>query len=40
MGTQAPLVGCHMVSLVVKIMRLEEIEPEGAKGGVRNPKSN
>ena len=40
MGTQAPLAGCHMVSLVVNMMRLEEIEPEGAKGGIMNPKSN
>ena len=40
MGTQGPLIGCHMVSSVVKMMRLEEIEPEGAREGVRNAKSN
>ena len=40
MGTQGPVVGCHMVSSVVKMMRLEEIEPEGAREGVRNTKSN
>ena len=40
MGPQGPLVGCHMVSSVVKMMMLEEIKPEGAREGIRNPKSN
>lgn len=37
---QAPLVGCHMVNSVKKMVRFEAIEKEGVREGAKKPKSS
>lgn len=40
MGIQAPLVACHMVSSVKKMIRFEAIETEGVREGDGKQKSS
>ena len=39
-GYQLPLVGCHMVRSVVKMIRLEEIDTEGAREVTGSPEAS
>lgn len=39
-GMQTPLVGCHMVSSLKKMIRFESIETEGVKESAKKPKSS
>lgn len=40
MGMQAPLVGCHMVNSVKKMVRFEAIEKERVREGAKKPNSS